>query len=457
MTHLLLSLRKVLWGGHAQVAKPPADPSGPGPEVAELQALVQRLAGQASHLGQDAALTRGALEDTQQVVLTQVEAMQALMQQLEGVAQAQLAISEATHASLAAVGSARSSVAQVSSEVQDIIAVLSQVSAAAQGIGQVALQTRLVAFNASVEAKRAGPAGLGFGVVADAVKDLSTQVESASRAISSTLAQLNQRIDSFANDTLREAPQGQAHQGIHGAFGAVEAAVRRIDEVSQTSRRTCDEGCAQGEHLSLEMQRAMTGLDSATACSERFLSLSEHLIQDLAHCGCVTEDTRYIEAAQAAAQQLSEQLDQAVADGRISTTDLFDEQYRPIAHSDPAQYTTRYVGLADKLFPTVQEPLLDFHPGVVFCIAVDRNGYVATHNRRYCQPQRPDPLWNAAHSRFFNDRTGLASARNQQPFLLQTYRRDMGGGQFVLLKEASAPIQVQGRHWGGLRLAYQFK
>ena len=98
MASWLFSVRKVLWGRHAQEAQHPVDPSAPGPEVAELQALVQRLAGQASHLGQDAALTRGALEDTQQVVVAQVAAMQTLMQQREGVAQAQLAISEATHA-----------------------------------------------------------------------------------------------------------------------------------------------------------------------------------------------------------------------------------------------------------------------------------------------------------------------------------------------------------------------
>jgi len=54
------------------------------------------------------------------------------------------------------------------------------------------------------------------------------------------------------------------------------------------------------------------------------------------------------------------------------------------------------------------------------------------------------------------DRTGLASARNTKPFLLQTYRCDMGGGQFVLLKEAAAPITVNGRHWGGIRLACRF-
>jgi len=31
----------------------------------------------------------------------------------------------------------------------------------------------------------------------------------------------------------------------------------------------------------------------------------------------------------------------------------------------------------------------------------------------------------------------------------------MGGGQFVLMKDVSAPIVVRGPHWGGIRLAYR--
>jgi methyl-accepting chemotaxis protein len=121
---------------------------------------------------------------------------------------------------------------------------------------------------------------------------------------------------------------------------------------------------------------------------------------------------------------------------------------------------TRFAKLADRLFPHVQEAVLGFDPQIVFCIAADRNGYIACHNQKYNHTQRRgDVVWNTANCRnrrIFNDRTGLASARNRKPFLLQTYRRDMGGGQFVLLKEVAAPIVVGGRHWGGLRLAYKF-
>jgi methyl-accepting chemotaxis protein len=31
----------------------------------------------------------------------------------------------------------------------------------------------------------------------------------------------------------------------------------------------------------------------------------------------------------------------------------------------------------------------------------------------------------------------------------------MGGGQFALMKDCSAPIMVKGRHWGGLRVAFK--
>jgi methyl-accepting chemotaxis protein len=213
-----------------------------------------------------------------------------------------------------------------------------------------------------------------------------------------------------------------------------------------------------------EIEREMHGthatLSSTLQRTEAFLRVSERLIEVTAACGIETADSKFIGAAQEAAGRIAALLSQAVQEGRATTDELFDEHYVPIPGTEPQQHTTRFAKLADRLFPAVQESMLGFDPQVVFCIAADRNGYIACHNQKYNHGQRPgDVAWNTANCRnrrIFNDRTGLASARNTKPFLLQTYRRDMGAGQFVLLKEAAAPITVNGRHWGGLRLAYRF-
>ena len=102
--------------------------------------------------------------------------------------------------------------------------------------------------------------------------------------------------------------------------------------------------------------------------------------------------------------------------------------------------------------------MLHFSDRVVFCACVDKKGFLPTHNDKFSMPQvAGQPEWNAANSRnrrIFNDRVGLAAGNSERPFLLQAYRRDMGNGRFALMKDLSAPIFVEGRHWGGVRLAY---
>ena len=208
------------------------------------------------------------------------------------------------------------------------------------------------------------------------------------------------------------------------------------------------------------MRLAKQELGSAFKRSDAVLTVSERLMEMIASSGVHTADTPYIELVQRIAGEISNVLEGALRERRITMDQLFDEQYQPIAGSQPQQHTTKFNALTDELLAPIQDLGIKALPDVVFCIAADRNGYISTHNHIYCQPQRPgEVLWNTANSRWrriFNDRTGLASARNERVFLLQTYRRDMGGGKFVLLKEVAAPITVAGRHWGGLRVAYRF-
>jgi methyl-accepting chemotaxis protein len=421
--------------------------------------LIVGISREASSLGRDAAEARGAIDDSIKAAEQQTEALRALARQLGEVTRSQQGIADEAAHSTQAVEHAREAIDGVGREVSGIVDTLREVSRAARQITQIAMQTRLVAFNASVEAKRAGEAGRGFGVVADAVKDLAGKVDESSRQIMDTVGRLDERIGVLARD-IQRSDDAQAQGAVHVALGALVQGVGRMRDAAAESQGRCSGLDSQVGQIEGEMTRTNRALSSTLERTESFLRVSERLIEVTAACGIETADTRFIGAAQQAAADIAALLEEAVARGRISMADLFDEQYAPIAGTNPQQHTTRFAALADRLFPQVQEPMLQFDSQVVFCIAADRNGYIACHNQKYNHSQRGgDVVWNTANCRnrrIFNDRTGLASARNTKPFLLQTYRRDMGGGNFVLLKEAAAPVTVGGRHWGGIRLAYRF-
>ena len=430
------------------------------PESADHSNALRTIANQAGLIGREAAEVRGMLDDSIKAGHRTAESAQAIGRRVAGVQQAQQAIEKAGASGLAAVDRARAAVQAIGDEVGQVVATLRQVSEAAGAIRQIALQTRLVAFNASVEAKRAGEAGRGFAVVADAVKDLAAKVESSSKQIVATVGELNGRIDALADeiqfdDNLSAADQGQFHQ----ALADVRGAVGEVIDSARGSRETCaalDEGI---DAMTREIGQTERVLDRALNRSDAFLRVSEQLLELTANCGIETGDTPFIRAAQDAARRISAMLEDALASRTLGEADLWDEHYQPIAGTNPPQHSARFNATADRLFPAVQEAVLGLSDKVVYCIAADRNGYVSTHNSKYNHPQRGDLDWDTANSRYrriFNDRTGLASARNTRPFLLQTYRRDMGGGQFVVMKEAAAPIVVNGRHWGGLRVAFRF-
>lgn len=449
-----------------RAAAPALIEAAPAAPVVDVAPMVSRLAQQASKLGREAAEVRGVVGDTRQTAEAQAATARQLAQQVKDVARVQQVIGSHTEQGVAAVDRARVAVQAVGSEVTGIVETLRKVAEAAHDITQIALQTRLVAFNASVEAKRAGEAGRGFGVVADAVKDLAARVEASSKDIMGTMAHLDTRIGTLAREI--QAPEQQKaagagantpQSGVHAALDDVADEVGRIAAAAEQSRGACSLLDQQMGAIEQHMRQTTRALDTAIGRSENLLKVSEQLIELAADSGVVTEDTPYIQAVQQAAAEVGQLLQNALKQGSISVADLFDERYVPIAGTQPAQHTTRFCALADRLLPPVQERMLQLSDKVVFCIAADRNGYVATHNKQYNQPQRGDLAWDTAHSRYrriFNDRTGLASAQNKRPFLLQTYRRDMGGGQFVVMKEAAAPITVNGRHWGGLRLAFKF-
>ena len=185
---------------------------------------------------------------------------------------------------------------------------------------------------------------------------------------------------------------------------------------------------------------------------------TDSMVGSVAASGADIEDAPMIKAVRDVAGQISTAFEAEIDAGRMTMSDLFDQNYKPVPGSDPQQVTTSATEFTDRILPKFQEPAAAGNDSIVFCAAVDTNGYLPTHNAKFSKPQGDDPVWNAANCRnrrIFDDRVGLRAGKNTKPYLLQTYRRDMGGGNFVLMKDVSAPIMVKGRHWGGLRLAYK--
>ncbi len=165
-------------------------------------------------------------------------------------------------------------------------------------------------------------------------------------------------------------------------------------------------------------------------------------------------DRRALRDAEECRAQIVDQFELLLTSGQLSMAQLFDTFYIPIPNTNPQKFHTQYDQKVDGILRPILDGCLARSKRYIFVVAVDRNGYLPTHNTKYSQPLTGNPdvdLKRNRTKRIFNDRTGLAAARNTKPYLIQHYTRDTG----EIMTDLSVPIVVRGRHWGALRFGYR--
>lgn len=466
-------------------------------DQARLERAMNVIGSQIGELSVNIADTSGMVGDVSSSMSRQAEEFHSLTRDISMIARSNQTVADASRGAIDAARTTQagldtttqsvngilvnavSDIKSMATNATEITGVLNSVSGQikeihsfSESIQGIATQTQLLAVNAGIMAAHAGEAGRGFAVVADAVKQLADKTGTVSRDIVSRLQALRSIVDKLQKQNAdNEKVATAAHQrsteideelqkftGFSQTVAGMISEIERISDPVEETTRACSTVLAKVSDLDKQVHLSADMLTAASTKIDRLVSFSEDVIGEVAASGIETEDTPLIRHCMARAKEVASLFEQAVRSGAMSLSDLFDEKYTPIAGTDPLQHMTRFTSHTDRLLPPIQEAMLEFDPRVTFCAAIDRNGYLPTHNKIYSQPQSKDPVWNAGNCRnrrIFNDRTGLAAGRNTKPFLLQTYRRDMGGGNFVLMKDLSAPIMVDGRHWGGLRIGFK--
>ncbi|MBR0964874.1 methyl-accepting chemotaxis protein [Bradyrhizobium diazoefficiens] len=452
--------------------------------------LIDQLADRIGGLGVELADIAGNVQEVASRVATQSERFQHLQKTAQtmvsanhDIANSSQAVQSTTAAAVGEIAQSRGVVDTAVSHISELVAAvgrietrlsavgtaLTQVAKVSGSIEAIAKQTNLLALNATIEAARAGDAGRGFAVVASEVKNLAEATRQATLQISDTVRDLDGQIGNLIGESgdasQRAKSAGDGAQQISGiisrvqqGFASVEAQIDSVTRAATSNLGHCDTVIAELNELASGVGLSSRDLKSADERVAKVLDISEGLIALIADSGVETADAPLIRIVMDTAKRISATFEAAIDRGEITLAKLMDENYREIAGTDPKQYLTDYVDFTDRVLPEIQDPIQKSDPRIVFCVAWARNGYLPTHNPNYRLPQGKDPVWNNANCRnrrLFSDRTVKKIAANTKPFLLQTYRRDMGGGQFVLMKDLSAPIMVRGKHWGAFRMGFR--
>ncbi|HVJ56141.1 MAG TPA: methyl-accepting chemotaxis protein [Aliidongia sp.] len=438
-------------------------------EMADVTGDVQRV----SVLVESQAVLFGELRESTGTIVSsnqRIAEKAALTQSKSASARDEVAASSAEiETALGAINGLVDSVRTIGAQLAGLEAAMARISKVAGNINLIARQTNLLALNATIEAARAGDAGRGFAVVAGEVKLLAKQTSEATAEIDSTLSALGGELQALrqhgsegmsrAELVARSAATiGQAMRHVDDAVTEVNGNASQIAEETRDIAQRCDSFAGAVTDLVGAVEQSNQALHSASDRVDRILTRSEGVMVMTARSGFETIDSKFIDKAIEIAAKIEARFAEAIERREISTEDLFDKNLVPIAGTDPQQYMTRYIEFLDRTLPAIADPVLQLDDRMVFCACTDHNLLIPAHNPQFRKPHGKDPTWNAANGRnrrIFNDKTAVAVSRNTEPFLLQTYRRDMGGGVFALMKDVSAPIKVAGRLWGGLRVCYR--
>jgi Methyl-accepting chemotaxis protein (MCP) signalling domain len=246
-----------------------------GGAAEQIASAAQEVAVSSQELSEGASQQAAAIEETS----ASTAEIHAMLQRTTENSSSTAAI--VTEADRHAQGTERSLTAMLTT-MQSIHSASKQIAGIIQVIDQIAFQSNILALNAAVEAARAGNAGMGFGVVAEEVRNLAKRSAEAAhetasliedsiaktrtglskvdelaleiRAMSSRSAEIKHLIDEIKVGSREQS------EGMH----QVSNAIQQMEKVTQTNAAAAEELSSQSQTIR-EVVRHFAAMSKAVA------------------------------------------------------------------------------------------------------------------------------------------------------------------------------------------------
>ena len=179
-----------------------------------------------------------------------------------------------------AVGKSIQQLATMADEIRNIIG----------AINSIAEQTNLLALNASIEAARAGDAGLGFAVVAEEIRKLAEQSSNSTKKIEDIVNSINDRVNETVNNMnqaresvlVMESSAEDTKESFNKIFTSITELAQIAYDVStalEEINKQTQEVTNQAMNISAVVEQASASMQEISASSEEQLASMETIAQ----------------------------------------------------------------------------------------------------------------------------------------------------------------------------------